>query len=192
MSKVLTPILFTIVAIGLFFSYLKPAYSELQASKERLTRIDEAIEESNTLLANYTELKNKVSAISEQDQKNLAKILPDAVDVVRLILDLDSLATKYGLTILSFEIPDIESELATKAKKKANTTVEESPVMKAVLTIECEGAYANFKKLLVDVERSMSLMDVVELEVAVSDGTQTDEEAVYTLGLQTYWLKEIK
>ena len=151
-----------------------------------------AIQESDALLTNYTELKNKVNAISAQDQKNLEKILPDAVDVVRLILDIDSLATKYGLTILSFEIPDIESELNAKAKKNANAPTEESPVMKAVLTIECEGSYADFKKLLVDIERSMSLMDVVTLEVKVADGAESQAEAVYTLGLQTYWLKEIK
>lgn len=191
MSKVLTPILFTIIALGLFFSYLRPAYSELNASKERLVRIDQAIEESDKLLSNYTELKNKMNAISAEDQKNLAKILPDSVDVVRLILDLDSLATKYGLTIRSFEIPDIESELTLK--KSPDATLEESPVMKAVLTITCEGSYADFKKLLVDIERSMSLMDVVELEVKVAEkSTDTEEEAVYTLGLQTYWLKEIK
>jgi hypothetical protein len=64
--------------------------------------------------------------------------------------------------------------------------------LKAVLTIECEGSYADFKKLLVDIERSMSLMDVVALEVDVADTQDTQEEAVFTLGLQTYWLKEIK
>jgi Tfp pilus assembly protein PilO len=191
MSKVLTPILFTIIAIGLFFSYLKPAYSELNASKERLARVDQAIQESDKLLANYADLQNKMKAISEQDRKNLMKILPDSVDVVRLILDIDSLATKYGLTIRTFEIPDIDSQLNQKSKN-VGVPEENSPILKAVLTIECEGSYADFKKLLVDIERSMSLMDVVALEVDVADTQETQEEAVFTLGLQTYWLKEIK
>ena len=47
------------------------------------------------------------------------------------------------------------------------------------------------KKFLFDIEVSMSLVDVVEIEIEVQDPLYLDpyKPNKYTVGLQTYWLE---
>jgi len=192
MTKVLTPILFFLAAIGLFFTYLRPAYDVLLAFQAQEDRLDTTLEESGKLLEVHDSLLRKYNSISSENLKRLTQILPNDVDVVRLIVDIDALTTKHRLSIRSFEVPYLESEVASASSKKKQTAEEDKgPVGEAILTIECEGEYANFKALLLDIEKSLSLMDLVSLHIEVSDMTRPNavRGTVYTLGLQTYWLK---
>jgi len=200
MTKVLAPILFFMIAIGIFFSYLKPAYSELQVSKARVESLEQVNQQIEELLSDYTTLREKKSAISAKETENLLKILPDSIDAVHLILDLDSLATKHNLIIRSFKVPEIESEITSLTKKTNSrdqkTTTEEDDLLKsAVLTIECTGTYESFKLFLNDIEKSLSLMDIVKLNISVPElleSSKPEKEITYTLDLQIYWLKEIE
>ena len=155
--------------------------------------MDVTLEESGKLLEVHDSLLRKYNSISSENLKRLTQILPNDIDVVRLIVDIDALTTKHRLSIRSFEVPYLESEVASASskKKQAVQEVDEGPVGNAILTIECEGEYADFKALLLDIEKSLSLMDLVSLHIEVSDMTRPNavRGTVYTLGLQTYWLK---
>ena len=59
MSKVLTPILFFLAAIGLFFTYLRPAYDVLLAFQAQEERLDATLEESGKLLEVHDSLLRK-------------------------------------------------------------------------------------------------------------------------------------
>lgn len=190
MSKVLTPILLILAAIGLFFTYLRPAYSVVQAFKDKEVELDKAITDAQTLLKKHNELMASYSSINSEDRARLDKILPDTLDIVRLILDIDAVATKHTIEIRSFEIPQLDSKKNVSRAKASKAA--ESPIGSAVLTIEIAGDYPDFKNFLLDIERSLTLMDVVEMTVEVPDETKpgvSDDAVVYTLGLQTYWLK---
>ncbi len=197
MSKIIVPILLFIVSVGLYFTYLKPAYSVYLAFKEQEKRLDTAIGDSKELLKRYDDLYGEYSLITATQKEKLNKILPDAVDIVRLVMDLDNLATNHNLSIKSFDIPDVESGQTSTVRNRRNnrsgsaSKEKESPVAKAVLGVEIAGDYKDFKSFLFDVERSLSLMDVVTLDIKTSDMTKPDVEdpIVYSLGLQVYWLK---
>lgn len=192
MSKVITPILFFLAAIGLFFTYLQPAYDVLLAFQAQEERLDDTLEESDKLIEVHDSLLRQYNSISSEDMKRLSQILPNDVDVVRLIVDIDALATKHRLTIRSFGVPYLQSEVTnTSSRNRVVAKADEGPVGSAILTIECDGEYADFKALLLDIEQSLSLLDLVSLNIAVSDMTRPNavRETVYTLGLQTYWLK---
>lgn len=188
MSKVLMPVLFLITAIGLFFTYLSPAYDVLLASQAQEARLDESIKQSEALLATHDDLLRKYNSIPAEDIKRLVQLLPNDVDTVRLIMDIDALTTKHSLSVRSFKVPNIN---ARAVKNTTQTAEEEKPVGEAILTIECDGDYFDFKELLNDIEISLSLVDVVGLKIKVADLTLPDavDTTVFTLELQTYWLK---
>lgn len=196
MSKVVTPILFFIIAVGLFFTYIRPAYDVLVAFQAQEEELDVALQETEQLIQKYDTLMTNYSSISSEDKARLNKILPQEIDVVRLILDLDSLATKNNMEIISFEVPQLDSKHAPVSRSRTaqrGTSDEDSPIGNAVLTIECEGEYLDFKNFIYDIERSLLLMDMVALEIEVPDmseaGTEPDAKPSFTLGLQSYWLK---
>ena len=194
MSKVLTPIIFIVIAIGLFFSYLRPAYDVLQAFQTQKDELDKTITESEDLLRMHNDILTKYENIDPTDHAKLKKILPDSIDVVRLIMDIDALSTKHNLTIDSFEVPQIRDIEQNARNRNTRRTAEEenNPVASAVLTIECVGEYQDFKAFLLDIEHSLSLLDVVGLEVKVPNILRvdvTDDRPEYKLDLQAYWLK---
>ncbi len=196
MSRVLVPVLLIIVSAGLLFSYIKPAYENLQEFKFQEAELVEAIEDAERLMEGYQGLLRDKSSISEENQRDLEKILPDAIDVVQLIVDLDVLTQENKLEIKSFEIPYIDREAVMSGaqlsnKTRSNQKQGNGPVGSAVLTVEVTGDYDNFKAFLLDIERSVALVDATLLDIQVPNEFKpgTDKDITYTVGLQAYWLK---
>lgn len=195
MTRTFAPILLLIIAVGLFFSYTRPAYDVLQAFQQQEEKLDEAIKDTNKLLEKHDTLITKYGSIPQQDRMRLGKILPNELDVVRLILDVDSLALKNNITIKAFDVPQMDTPTRTNTAQQRSragvTPQEDSPIGSAVVTIDCEGEYEDLKSMLFEIERSLSLMDVVRLDVVVSDLSKpgTTEGIKYKIGLQSYWLK---
>jgi len=197
MSKVLVPVLLLVVSAGLAFSYIKPAYENLQEFELQEAELVDAIDEAKKLVEGYQILLRDKSSISEEDRRNLEKILPDAVDVIQLIVDIDVLTRENNLEIESFDIPYVDREASMRtsasASKSGIKTQTGDPVGNAMLTIGMKGSYEDFKEFLYDVERSMMLVDVVELRVQSSTGKNKDgtvyDVIKYEVGLQAYWLK---
>jgi Tfp pilus assembly protein PilO len=192
MSKVITPILLILIAIGLFFTYLRPGYDVLQAFQAQSDRLDDSIAKSKDLLEKHNRLLAEYESLGSDNIATLNKILPDSLDTVRMVLDLDALTARHGLSVRMFGMPDPNKPLARSNRNVAQAQQDENdPVGRAVVVIEFTGEYEDFKAFLRDVETSMSLMDVVSLDIIVTDVTQpgTDREVVYKVGLQTYWLK---
>lgn len=197
MSKVVTPILFIIIAIGLFFTYLRPAYGVLQAFQAQTDVLDSTIKESENLIQMHNDMLTQYENIDPTDHAKLKKILPDNIDVVRLIMDIDALSIKHNLVIDSFEVPQIRDiEQDARNSRNARQSEEElKPVGSAVLSVECKGEYQDFKNFLTDIEHSLSLLDVVGLEIEVPNILKpevTDDNPMYTLDLQAYWLKTLE
>ncbi len=194
MSKVITPIIFIIIAVGLFFSYIRPAYDILLAFKEQAIRLDASIVKTDDLLEKHDRLLGKYSSISPEDRQKLEQLLPTSIDVVHLIIDIDALSTRRNLKIRSFGIPDIETKEVVPTRRGASENTQgkdDDLVDSATITIECDGEYSDFKMFLYDIEKNLSLMDLIGLDIDVSDITQvnTENEIVYEFELQTYWLK---
>ncbi len=194
MSKIITPIILFIVSVGLFFTYIKPAYGTLLKLREQSARLDLAIAESDVLLEKHTDLVKKYNNISDINKKRFKQFLPDALDAVGIIIDMDFLATKHNLNIRTFEVPvmkDVNVGNRNKRKASNNSEDENNPVKSATFTIECDGNYDDFKKFLLDIERDLLLLDMTELNISVSDITEPGAvmETVYSVKLQTYWFK---
>ena len=87
MSRVLVPILLLIVSAGLVFSYIKPAYENLEEFKLQEVELVAAIEDAENLVEGYQGLLRDKSSILEEDQRNLEKILPDAIDMLQFMIN---------------------------------------------------------------------------------------------------------
>lgn len=191
MSNVLAPLAFLIAAIGLYFTYIRPANDTLQAFRAQEERL-------NTALADYEQLRTKNEELREQyqllkagDIEKLNRILPDMIDPVRVIIDFDALALKNNITIMSFDIPRI-----TEADPYGGAVggSSDGPIYgQAVISLECRGTYEDMKAFLRSLESSMTLMDVINLDVDTDDATTAQGEPIpgsmgYNLGIQMYWL----
>jgi Tfp pilus assembly protein PilO len=176
-----TAIFLLVLALGLFYTFTNPMYKSLQqiaataeGYRSALNDIEEINESRDRLLVNY-------NSISRAEIERLGKVLPSNVDTVRLALDLDNIAGRYGITIQDVAI-DTQS-----AQKASQITLPDHslPYEKAPVSISFVSNYQNFKRFLQDLEKSLRIMDVREV------GFQSTEAGLYehTILIDTYWVK---
>jgi Tfp pilus assembly protein PilO len=182
MSKVIAPFLLLVASIGLIFSYVQPAWETLNTFQELELRLENAVRQTEQMLSTLTTLQNKYESFPPEEVRRLNQLLPDDVDAVRLIIDIDTIAEEHGLTIDNFAVPYINTK---------ELTTEENVVESAVMSISAKGSYASFKDFLFDIESSLTLLDVVNLNVhsGVPDYITGGIVPSYKIDLQTYWFK---
>lgn len=178
--KFLLPAFFLLVSFGLFFLYIDTAYQNVKFLQTEQTSFNDALQKSKELQAIRDVLLSKYNTFSSVDLDRLEKMLPDNIDNVRLVLEIDSIATKYGTRISAVEIDsDIGPEGVIGATGEGHETV--------ILSFRLTAAYDDFVRFLKDLESSLRIVDIT----AINFASANDFSGVYNynVSIKTYWLK---
>ena len=181
MTSRLFPVFALLAAAGIFFGYVNPVWTgPIAATKASIALDDQALAAAEQYSAQQNDLAAKRSAIEHANLAKLASFLPDSVDNVGLILDLNALAARSGISISNIDILTSPAESA-----KTSLPSGASLIGSVDLSLSAVGTYPSLKSFLAGVERSARLLDVQSLSVKGS------ETGVYTyeIKLRLYWLR---
>ncbi|MFZ2887004.1 MAG: type 4a pilus biogenesis protein PilO [Minisyncoccia bacterium] len=172
-------------AVALFILFTKPAYDGVATLRAENESYDLALEKAAELQRLKQSLLSRYNAFNPQDIERLHKLLPDHVDNVRLVLDLDTLASKHALALQNVVISRPSSAEETRGVIGPSTQRHESLTFEFTTT----GTYDRFKIFLMDLEDSLRIVDIESLSMTA--GASAGGEPVYTFDivLRTYWLK---
>jgi len=173
----LVSIVLILASIGLFFGYIDPAYTKVKALQAQKSEYDNALNNSKELQAEREKLLTKFNAIDSSDRAMLQKLLPDNIDNIRLVIDIDEMAKSYGMRIRNFKTDATE--------KKDTIGKSDSPYGTLTMSFSTTAPYNTFLGFLRDLEKSLRVLDVTSIQFAASDSQLYD----YTVTLKTYWLK---
>ena len=179
--RYLMPVIFIAAAIAGFFMYTNPAYQHIKSEAGTYQQIVEANAKASQLSAVREKLLKDRGNIAEADYDKLKKMLPDGVENVRLIIDIDNIASKYGLKIRNTKVNDISS----RANGAGAIGPDSSKYGVISMSFAVSASYENFLLFLRDLESSERLVDVTNLAFASSKPNAYDFNVV----IQTYWLK---
>lgn len=190
MNSRILPVLALLVAILIFFGYVNPTWGgSIAAQNAAIDSDNRALQAASDYTARQNELASERNAIDPNALARLGVFLPDSVDNVRLILDLNSLAARSGLALTSIDVAN--SDKASSSGPSAASAVSavsatgESPVGSVDLSLAANGSYAALQTFLAGVESSARLLDVTDLTVKGSDtGVYT-----YQMTIRLYWLR---
>jgi Tfp pilus assembly protein PilO len=174
------PIIFIIAAIAGFFAYTNPQYQKLKLKIADNQKIVEANNKATTLRAVRQKLNDDRNRISEADVDKLAKMLPDSVENVGLIIDIDNIASNYGMRIRNTKISDSTTSRGAVAVGPDTRKYGALTISFAVTT-----SYDNFLVFLKELESNVRLVDLTALSFSSAKEGRYD----FNLTLQTYWLK---
>jgi len=184
--KFIFPSILIVLAVALFVTYINPKYQDVQVLSARAAELDDALTRSRELIAVRDQLLSRYNTFSTTDIARLEKMLPDTVDNVRLIIDIDSIASGYGLTIRDVVL---DTGATTEGKTSGASIAAIGPSADEIgtisLTFSVNASYDTFIRFLKDLERSLRLVDVSSLSFSAND-TGTNQ---YTVSLKTYWLR---
>lgn len=200
--KSLGPIMLIIISIGIFFFYVDPEYKKVKELQDEIKANKEVLVVANNLKLKKDELNAKFNQISQLEKENLEKLLPDTVDNVRLIIDINSIANSSSVVIRDINIQSNESNISGDAKKTVsqssnfNAIKEEEGIIKYVDTskigvltfsFSVSAKYEVFLDFLKQLEESLRLIDIRNIEV--SRGSENNAFYDYKVTFDTYWLK---
>lgn len=199
MVKIIVSVISLTVAAGVFFMFTESHYNNTKALQLNIDRHNQALEKSAELKKLQETLLSRFNAFKKSDIDRLHKLLPDHVDNVRLILDLDHLASTFGMALQNVVISPPASENAENTvigSIGAGKQKYDSLTMK----FSTHGTYAKFIAFMEGLESSLRIVDLVALsltpEGAESGGTKiagaqsaSAPSYKYEITIRTYWLR---
>lgn len=189
--KYFLSLLFIAVSITVFIVVIKPEYGAMQTTRQAVSIANANLQTASSLAKSRDELIAKYNSISKTDLDNLKTLLPDSVDNIRLIIQINSLATKNGLSLLR------NVDYQTDQQAAAATALQDPNASKLaygefVISFQTTGQYKNFLAFLSDLERNLRLVDVTKVDFMPVDSNSSSPAAsmAYKITLKTYWLKQ--
>ena len=186
------------LAGGIFFLYTQPTYDKSSALQAQIAEYDQALQKAAELQQLKQQLLSRYNAFDPADIEKLHKLLPDHVDNIRLILDMDAMAAARRMSLSNVDISGNSSLPAAGTQKTVIGQIgaDNRKFESLNVSFSTSGTYTNFKSFLDDLEKSLRIVDLTSLSIAAGGATQVAipgaaPEPTYTYGLtlKTYWLK---
>lgn len=185
--KTIISLLFISASLVVFFMMVVPKYQSLQTLQTQVASAAANLETATKLTKSRDELFARYQGISKVDLDNLKTLLPNSVDNIRLIIQINSLATKNNLSLLR----NVDYQTQKTVSEAQDPQVAQRPYGEFSMSFQTSGQYKNFLTFLSDLEQNLRLVDVVKVEFVPNDQTGTQNTNLsYKVTLQTYWLKQ--
>ena len=157
-------------AIAIFIFYTKPSYDSLQLTLgDRFSSTTKRSSKATQLQTLKQTLLSRYNSFDPNAIARLTTMLPDQVDNIRLILDLDNLAGRYGMALQNVNI----SSPDTASSGSVVTSIASASEPWDTLTIQftTHGTYEQFTQFLAALQSSLRLVDLQTL--TISGGTDS-------------------
>lgn len=177
---------FLVIAVGIFMFYTNPRYAGMTGStdfskksvkelREDEVKYREALEKTREIERVRSGLLAAYNSIAPEDLERLQRMVPDHVDTIRLILDIQRVAASQKLILTDISLGASSGEGGAGASSPGGATspigpVETRPYTEVVLGFTVEGSYESFLAFLRNLEEGLRLVDITKLSFDSSKG----------------------
>lgn len=178
--KNIIPLFLIIASIGLFVFFTNKQYQAVKKLQTDIGEYDKALGRSKDILKKRQELQDKYKEFTGSDLKSLEKLLPNHVDNVQLVLDINGIAKIHNMTVSKVKVAD-EQGTTKNVPLGPNT----KPYASILVSFKTKGSYEDFVGFMKDLEKALRITDITNL----SFKTAVDNSNEYSVTIKTYWLK---
>ncbi len=164
--------------------YTNPSYQAMKELQDGAGSYDTALTKSQELKKVRDQLISKRNTFEPANIQKLEKILPDNVDNIRLVIDINNIAARHGLTLKDVQLGNVSD--AADTRSAAAVGASSSAVGSVELGFSLSASYENLLAFLVDLEHSLRVIDVEELSFQVAQAAGGDNS--YDFTIRTFWL----
>lgn len=200
MMRFITPIILLGLSISLFFLFTNPIYNDISKLKAEVASYNEALDNSKALENERDKLTAKYNSISRDDLIKLEKLLPENVDNIRLILEIEQIAMPYGMILkdVKYNAKDETKIGIGDAVVQGGNMVKDTPKDYGIFDLEfsTSGTYDNFINFTKDLENNLRIVDMSSISflsnpIVSPTGSKITSSEIYTYNfkIKTYWLK---
>jgi Tfp pilus assembly protein PilO len=162
--------------------WINPQYANVKVLGTQLAESNKALGQVAELESVRASLVDKENSFSQADLARLQKLLPDNVDNIRLFLDMQGVASRYGALIQNISVADQGQKTAPTAQAIGPSN---SKYGQMILSFSINLSYDNLILFLKDLENSLRLVEIKNMSF-----TSSSQAGGYnvSLGLNTFWL----
>ncbi|MDO8659289.1 MAG: hypothetical protein Q7K54_01685 [Candidatus Parcubacteria bacterium] len=197
------PVILIGIAITVFFLFSSPLYRNVLQLRVRVASYNEALNNAKALENERDKLTAKHNSINPENLTKLQKLLPENIDNIRLILEIEQIASPYGMALKDVKYNttydnNTQNSTSVAGITQARTTAQALSKDYGVWNLEFStaGTYNNFLNFTKDLEGNLRIVDISSIEFSSSTGaisnsalnTPTDIYK-YNFKIKTYWLK---
>jgi Tfp pilus assembly protein PilO len=180
------PFVIMAVCIGMYFVYIKPTIADIGEKRLKKAEYDNVLGRVQEIKQRRDTLSTKYNDISSENIEKLNRIIPSKFDPTKFIYNLNSISSKYGMII-----NNVKTDYTTPRAENPETQVGESSFKTVSAKISLNGRYDQFMSFMRDLEKSLELMDVVDLSIRAGSVKRGGEDLnlSYNLEIYTYSLQ---
>lgn len=200
------PVILIGIAVALFFVFTNPFYNELSELRAEAASYNTALDNSVRLEQQRDKLVKQENDIDPNNIVKLEKLLPDNVNNIRLILEIQEIAKPYGMSLkdVKYNVAEAaETEETTVQRGRNVTRVSNEDYGVFDLEFSVSGTYDNFIGFIEALEKNLRIVDVSSIEFSSTNlaaggtsvggaeiKTNSPEVYKYNFKIKTYWLKK--
>lgn len=209
MMRFIMPIILIVISVLVFFIFTNQIYIDVGVLRTQVASYNTALDNSKTLEAKRDELTQKENSFDPTDLAKLQKLLPDNIDNIRLILEIEQIALPYNMILKDVKYDTTSS--ADTAANKTGVVQGGGAAPKALsqdfgvwnLAFSTVGTYSDFINFTNDLENNLRIVDISSVQFSSDTGTgasslsptSTSTQNIstqsykYDFKIKTYWLK---
>ena len=173
--RTLTPFLSLIIAILLYFFLIQPQYVDVVMLKGN-------VEEYDNATAQYQEftrkLDNKLAKKMDRlvlDNERLDIFIPNSIDSIQLLVDLEAMAGQQKMLFGNVSIDEGDVDFSNTNSENEQVSAE---LATSDISFEVVGSYEQFKNFIHDLERSLTVFEIVNIKFVSVENSMFGQYAV--------------
>lgn len=180
-------IIVILISLSSFIFIVKPQYEQIKKMEKQDTELEQVLVNARKLQSLRDSLLKKRKELSARDIRRLEKLIPESADNVKLIIEFENIAAKYGLEIQTASAQkDEKGKGAANKSSGQNFDIESRDYGVIALDFSITGGYSEFISFLTDVEDNIRISDIRNLSISASETGEYE----FAISVETYWLKD--
>ncbi|HWA32212.1 MAG TPA: hypothetical protein VG694_02050 [Candidatus Paceibacterota bacterium] len=200
-------IVLIVAAVAGFIVITEPLYKDISGLKAEASVYQSALNNAKEIANKRDALTAQRNAMNQSDIDRLQKMVPDSVDNIRLILEIEQLAAPYGMVLRDIQY-DTLSQNALASGQQASASTDQNQVSTDTsapdesagkdygvwtLQFSTQAPYQNFLSFVSDLEKNLRIVDIASIDFSSDSGAGLNpglsESYKYNFKIKTYWLK---
>jgi len=186
MFKSITPTLSIVASIILFVFFTQPLYQEVREINAEIQDYTKTTNDYEIFNAELSALLSQKNTIRVADRERLDRIIPNALDNTRTLVDLEAMASSHNLLFgnVDVKVGQPKSFTGTNSNNSVAQFQPNQLMVTSDISFDVIGSYEQFKNFIRTIEGSLTFMEVKEISFSSSEGMFQQ----YSVTVQTYAL----
>lgn len=184
MNRALLPLILIILSVTGFFMWVNPHVENIKVLKTQMIESDSAMTSLKQLESAKLRLQNAESNFAKADTDKLQKLLPDNIDNIRLLLDIQGIASHYGVSIQDISVADQGQKTTAPSAQAIGPSNKQYGQM--ALSFSIGMSYENLMLFLKDLEKDLRLVEIKSISFAADNKNPNTYKV--SVSINAFWL----